>query len=121
MVDPRAALAELIAKLSADGDLSDGDLRQIHDAAVAQTDAILADRRWAEAAHVHDAPHLPVITLRDDGGEDVDASAIICHDCRRDLVSDAGTVPLLVCPTLHGRRPAALLPGPGGAVECGRP
>lgn len=144
MTDPRTALADLIEKLSADGDLSDDDLRQIHDAAVGQTNAIVGAKRWAEFAHVHDAPHLPVTTfdpaeleacLADpqydaEGGlippgdripELVDTSAVICCDCRRALVSDAGMVPVLVCPTLHGRRPRELEPVPGGAVECGQP
>jgi len=150
VTDPRTALADLIAKLSEDGDLSDDDLRQIHDAAVGQTNAIVVAKRWAEFAHVHDAPHLPVVTFDPDAllayladpqyheviikGESftemippgervpelVDASAVICCDCRRALVSDAGETPILVCPTLHGRRPRELEPVPGGAVECGR-
>lgn len=146
MTDPRTALAELVEKLSADGDLSEDDLRLIHDAAVAQVNVIVEARAWAEHAHVHEAPHLPVVTLeeealkaylaapeyRDVDGEQVmvppqervpeqvDASAVVCHDCGRALVSDAGTLPILVCPTLHGRRPLHLVPGAGEAVECGR-
>ena len=146
MSDPRTALAELVEKLSADGDLSEDDLRQIHDATVAQTNAIIEAKAWAELAHVHDDPHRPVITFDKDAlkvylaapeyrevdgeqvmvppgerlAEMVDTSAMVCHDCGRALVSDAGTMPILVCPSLHGRRPPHLVPGPGGAVECGR-
>lgn len=146
MSDPRTALAELVAKLSEDGDLSEDDLRQIHDAAVAQTNAIVEAKAWADLAHIHDEPHLPVVTLEEEAlkaylvdpehrevegrremvppdervPELVDASAVICHDCHRGLVSDIGDAPLLVCPTLHGRRPAHLVPGRGQAVECGR-
>lgn len=154
MTDPRIALAELVEKLSADGDLSEDDLRQIHDAAVAQANVIVEAKAWAEHAHVHEAPHLPVVTLEKAAleayladpeyrevevvgkgrerlldrvvvppeervPEHVDASAVMCCDCRRALVSDAGTEPILVCPTLHGRRPRHLVPGAGEAVECG--
>lgn len=144
MSDPRTALAHLVAKLSADGELSDADLATIHDAALTQVNTIVADREWAAAAHVHDASHLPVITFdpeeleayladpdHDDEGDElppgdripehVDASAIVCHDCRRGLINDVGDVPLLVCPTLAGRRPRDMIPAAGGAVECGRP
>ena len=65
-------------------------------------------RRWRETAHLHETTH---------EGENA-----ICHDCRRGLISDAGTERILVCPKLHGRRPAELLPSkPNGAAECGQP
>ena len=148
MPDVRTALSDLVEKLSADGDLSDEDLALIHDAAVAQATAVQEAKRWAELAHVHDEPHRPVVTLDGDAllaylaapdftegpdgalgmvppdqrvPEHVDASGVICHDCGRDLVADAGTTRVLVCPSLHGRRPGDMVPtDPDGALECGR-
>lgn len=116
----RDRLATLVAELAADGELSDADLAAIHDAAVSQTLAIKDAAAWREKAHLHEEPHVPVITLDADGGEETDASGVRCHDCGRDLVSDAGTARILVCPTIHGRRPADLEPAdPDHAVECG--
>ena len=58
--------------------------------------------------------------VRPDWPEDVNANALICHDCRRDLVADSTFQRVLVCPTLHGRRPPGMAPtNPDGAVECG--
>lgn len=138
------ALVALVNTLMVDGDLTDDDLGRIREAAVRERKRIGAERTWAETAHVHDEPHAPVVTFAkedmavfkamqrahadpdslqpgDHIPEQVDASGVICHDCRRDLVSDAGSLRILVCPSLHGRRPRDLVPrDPDGAVECGR-
>lgn len=54
--------------------------------------------------------------------EDVDASGVTCHDCNQELVSDRGSGRILVCPRVHGSRPAGMLPKHrDGAVECGLP
>ena len=119
MTDIRASLADLVARLSADGDLDDLDLALIHDAAVAEANARQQAKKATERAHIHDVPHRPVITVYN-WGEDVDASGIVCHDCGRELVSDAGTTRVLVCPRIHGNRSPTMLPDdPDGAVECG--
>lgn len=109
MPDIREALGELVARLSADGTLDDHDLAVIHDAAIGQANAIIEDRRWAELAQVHDEPHT------------ADAVGLACCDCRRGLVADVTELRVLVCPTLHGRRPRDMVPvETEGAVECGR-
>ena len=129
MTDIRADMLELVHALVADEALEDADLQRICVAIGLEYRAIGAERAWAETAHVHAEPHRPVTTLVafDEGGrsgerEETDASGVVCHDCSRALVSDVGSQRVLVCPSLHGRRPAALVPeDPDHAVECGRP
>lgn len=144
MTEVRDAIQLLVRELMMDGDLSDADLARIAEATAAERLRIAEEQAWATTAHVHDEPHRSVITFdpdelkaylaapdhREDGSEvppgdrieeHVDASGMVCHDCLRPLVSDRGSVRILVCPTLHGRRPPALVPGEDGAVECGRP
>lgn len=113
------ALGELMRELAADGELDDADLARIADAAARERGRITSERTAAERAHVHDEPHVSVVTTGADGVEEVDASGVVCHDCQRALVSDAGSLRILVCPTLHNRRPSQLVPVADGAVECG--
>lgn len=140
MTDARAALADLVAQLSADGELDEADLVLIHNAAVAQAQAIQQTKQWAAVAHVHDEPHAPVTTFdpkdlaaylespdyrtvsTPDGdleeivppgeriAELVDTSGVICHDCGGQLVADSTHQRILVCAKLHGRRPPELVP-----------
>lgn len=129
MTDTKAALLELAHALVADQELADADLRRIAVAIATEHRRIGEERAWATTAHVHAELHRPVVTLVpfDEGGrsgvrEETDASAMVCHDCGRALVSDVGSRRILVCPSLHGRRPAALVPeDPDQAIECGRP
>lgn len=116
----RERLASLVSELTADGDLSDDDLVAVHDAAVREAKLRQEASRWRQTAHIHDVPHVPSVTVHDDGSEEVDASDVQCHDCGSHLVADVGTVRYLVCPSLHGRRPQELEPKGDAAVECGR-
>lgn len=124
----RMALPDLVAQLLEDGELDDMDLALIHDAMVAQATATKEAKAATSLAHVHEEPHAPLVTLIPVEGldeaqwpEHVDASGLVCHDCGRELVSDAGTTRVLVCPSLHGKRPQGMAPSePDGAVECGR-
>ena len=128
MTDTRGALLELAHVLVADPELTDADLQRIGVAIGAEHRRITDERARAETAHLHAEPHVPATTLvpYDEGGrkgerEEVDASGVVCHDCGRALVSDVGSRRILVCPTLHARRPAALVPDDADhAVECGR-
>lgn len=123
-----ATLPDLVRLLMADGDLSEDDLLRIRDATMRERALIGQEQAWRETAHAHDEPHRSVVTAipteglpEDQWPEEVDASGLVCHDCGRDLVSDRGSIRILVCPSLHGRRPAELAPAdPDGAVECGR-
>lgn len=124
----RGTLIALAHALTQDETMEDADLARIAAAADREHARIVSERSWAATAHVCEVPHAPVITTEafDEGGrsgerEVVDASGVVCHDCGRALVSDVGTEPVLVCPSLHGRRPRELAVGPGQAVECGRP
>ena len=120
MGDIRGDLMQLAAELAADGDLSDADLAAIANATLAARQRIDAERTIAERAHIVDTPHVPVVTVDEDGDEHVDASGVRCDDCGRELVSDVGSVRILVCPRVHGKRPAALVPTDrDGAVCCG--
>jgi hypothetical protein len=103
-------LGELVADLERDGSLDADDLAVIARFTASAADALREAKEWANVAHVHDEPH---VAAADDGAR--------CCDCRRELVSDAGSVRILVCPKLHNRRPPDLAPtNPDGAVECGR-
>jgi len=125
----RQVLPELVDQLLEDGELDDMDLAILHDAMVSAANAANAAKDATAAAHVHDVAHRPVITRvptegldEDQWPESVDASGVVCHDCGRELISDAGTTRILVCPRIHGKRPSHLAPtDPDGAVECGRP
>ena len=109
--DARATLRALADELAADGDLSDEDIGRIAAAAAVTAERVLAERSALEQAHVHPTSHRTTEKADD----------AICHDCRRPLVSDVGTERILVCPTLHGLRPAGLRPSTKhGAVECGQ-
>lgn len=116
-------LRDLAETIDADPLADDDDRTAIIAAAAATADRRLEARRWRETAHMHDVTHAPIVTVRDDGGEDIDASALVCHDCGRGLVSDEGTARVLLCPRLHGRRPMDRDPGHhvDAAIECGRP
>lgn len=147
----RQALPDLVEQLLADGELDDMDLAVLHDAMVAQANATKEAKASVALAHLHDEPHGPVVTLEPvaleaylaapewrtvevDGQfaeeqvpaaervpELVDASGLVCHDCGRALVADVSEARVLVCPTIHGKRPPYLVPThPDGAVECGR-
>lgn len=128
MTGIRGDLLELAHALVADPTLDDADLQRIATGIAAEYRRIAAEHAWAETAHIHAEPHRPVVTLvpfaeggRSGEREETDASAMVCHDCGRALVSDVGSTRILVCPSLHGRRPAALRPDdPDHAVECGR-
>ena len=115
-----ASLRFLIDELMADGTLDDDDLATIAQATAAAREKVAADKAWAETAHVHDEPHRTEVTVDEHGHEDVDASGVTCCDCGRALVSDAGSLRILVCPRLHGRRGSLRPTDPDGAVECGR-
>lgn len=71
-------------------------------AAVAERDRAEKEDRWRQVAHVCDAH---------DG--------LLCCDCGRALVSDSGTERIMVCPKLHGVRPAELR-ADDAPVECGQ-
>lgn len=123
------ALAALIEQLAEDGEIDEDDVARIHAAAATEHATVKAEKAWRETAHVHDVPHRPTITRRPvadlaeaDWPEEVDASDVICHDCRRELIADRDIARVLICPKLHSRRPGELKPGdPDGAVECGQP
>lgn len=122
------ALSSLIEELMADGTLDDADLARIADATARERGRIADEKGWAETAHVCDAEHAAVVTAipteglpEDQWPEEVDASGLRCHDCGRELVSDAGSIRILVCPRLHGRRGQLRPEDEHGAVECGRP
>lgn len=110
--DAHSRLVALVDELASDGELSDEDLARIADAAAAETARVRGERAWRETAHVHRTAHV-------DSEKKHDA---VCHDCGRALISDVGTERILVCPKLHGRRPAEMVPTTkNGAVECGQP
>lgn len=120
MQDPRGALVHLANDVAADRAVPEDDVRAIVAAAVGTRQRLEEERTIAERAHVVDTPHRPVVTVGEDGAEQVDASAMVCADCGRWLVSDAGSSRILVCPRVHGRRPPDLRPtDPDGAVLCG--
>lgn len=116
-----ADLRFLVDELMADGSLDDDDLARIAAATAAERARVLDDKAAGETVHLHDVPHVAIVTVDETGDETVDASGVRCCDCGRDLVSDAGSFRILVCPRIHGRRPPAMRPpDPDGAVECGR-
>lgn len=120
MSDARGSLVHLVNTLAADGELDAADLARIEAAIGAERRRIDEERHWRERARVVDEPHEPVVTILPDGSEDVDVSRVVCDDCGRGLIADAGSEPVLVCPRLHGRRPRDLRPThPTGAVCCG--
>lgn len=119
-------LRDIVGRMASDPDLSDEDLVAVANAAAREANHRKAIARWRETAHVHDAPHAPIVTPiptegleEKDWPEDVDVSGVVCHDCGRHLQADVGTVRYLVCPSLHGRRPQELEPKGDAAVECG--
>lgn len=116
-----ATLRFLIDELMADGSLDDDDLARIAQATATERERVLDDKAATLSAHVHDVSHAPIVTTDDAGEETVDATPHRCCDCGRDLVSDAGSFRILVCPRVHGKRAPAMRPtNPDGAVECGR-
>lgn len=148
MTDVRGSVRLLVEQLMADGELDDEDLARIAEATAAARRLIGEEKAWRETAHVHDVPHVSVVTLDEvalkaylaapehrmgaNGRREMvppaervpeltDASGMVCHDCGRALVSDRGSIRILVCPSLHGRRPPELIAVRDGAVECGRP
>ena len=73
-----------------------------------------------KTAHAHQAG--TAVSSQGHDPESVDASGVICHDCKQYLLSDAGSERILVCPRVHGHRPAGMVPKHAdGAVECGQP
>lgn len=122
MTRNRGGLVHLANTLTVDADLDDDDIARIEQAASRERDRIAGEKAWRERARVVETPHRPIVTVADDGAEEVDASGMVCDDCGRGLVSDAGSERILVCPRIHGRRPRELRPkDPDGAVCCGGP
>jgi hypothetical protein len=121
---PSQHLRDLADQIERDVDLDDSERLLIHNAAVAMAQHIQHEKEWRASAHVHDVSHVnPADGLSDEEALALEEpSSLVCHDCGRGLIGDAGTERLLTCPKLHGRRPAELVPSdPDGAVECGQP
>lgn len=109
---PAERLHAFAAQVENDPDLDDDDRVAIHDAAVGMAQRIQRLKALRDTAHIHEVKHI--------FNEDPAKDSFRCHDCRRALVSDAGTERLLVCPQVHGFFAGSMRPkNPDGAVECG--
>lgn len=120
MSDVRGAVVHMVNLLAADGELDDADLARIAERIASERQRIADEKSWADRMRVVETPHRPVIVTLEDGAEDTDLSAMRCGDCDRELISDAGSERVLVCPRIHGIRPRDVRPSdPDGAVYCG--